>query len=133
MRVLYFGCVGDKGHYLWGPGTAPDYRPTWLRSRTLYQLPWGEKTDGGLVPPGTRDRRAPEGLAAIHLARDERGTNWTAIAFWDYSVDGRPGSNSVFVFDEAIDFDRGIALAKAAFPTVWARFKFEVRLNKEPA
>lgn len=113
--AYYFGCVGDEGHYLWDAGL------TKQRIKVIYEgQPWGVEIDSGLCPKGSS---GPEGIARLHQ-RD----GWTAIAFWDRSEDSRPGSNSVFLFQELLTFDEALARARATFQTIFARFTFEVRL-----
>lgn len=119
-RVFYFGCCSESGHYLWRPGP----RPYLCDGATLrHGQPWGARIDASLCVRGVQ----VEGLALIH-----HKDGWTALAFWDRSVDTRPGSNSVFLADGTHTFDQMVAIAKEHFPTVWQRFKFDVRLA-EPA
>lgn len=113
--LLYFGCIGESGHYLW----SSPYR----RTRDIDETPWGMKIDGKLCPPADPWGRngQPQGRAALH-----HKDGWTALAFWDRSVDKRPGSNSVFVADECLSFDQIVTVAKERFPGVWKRLAFDV-------
>ncbi len=104
----YFGCEHSPGHFLQSASGKKLYDPV---------DPWGWKIDGGLCPPG----RQFEGTVALH-----HKDGWTAIAFWDRSVDSRGGSNSVFMADQILPYDQMIEAAKAKFPAIWSRFKFEV-------
>lgn len=117
-QVLYFGCIGEAGHYLW------NHRGRQTTDWASIQ-PWGEEVDGGLAPQDNGER---QGEALLH----HKG-GWTAIAFWDRSVDSRPGSNSAFLVDREVGFDVAVTLAKTNFPAVWARFGFEVRQKGEGA
>jgi hypothetical protein len=111
--IYYFGAIGDAGHYLW----TEDFGH--MRGfETMQQLPWGYRIYAELCPSGEQ----VEGVARIHHL-----AGWTALAFWDRSVDHRPGSNSVFIFRGELTFDDAVARAKEKFPDVWARFRFEVR------
>jgi len=116
MKILYFGCYRDKGHYFWSEGFS---KPRW--SDTVTQIPWGIQVDTGLCPKGPQI----QGRAAFH-----QKDGWTAISFWDRTVDTRPGSHSTFLCENTLDFDAMVALCKETFPTIWERYTFEVVLNK---
>lgn len=49
------------------------------------------------------------------------------LAFWDRSGDPRGNSHSTYLLRGTLDFDAAVALARAAFPRVWARYPFVVR------
>jgi hypothetical protein len=51
---------------------------------------------------------------------------WTALSFWDRSIDSRPGSNSNFLAEGIFSFDEMVKLAQEKFPSVWNRFKFPI-------
>lgn len=119
---LYFGCWGVIGHYLWTPGATRVHDAV---------HPWGRASRGldAMLAPGIADRSGNvppneqhEGVAALHH-RDA----CTALAFWDRSVDQRPGSNSVFIFDGTLTFTEAARMAHERFPDVWERFTFDVR------
>lgn len=117
--VYYNGCWGETGHYLWD-----------RTRRKAYSVPADfpvapHVLDSGFLPPG---QPQVEGRATLcHV------NGWTVLAFWDRSVDTRGKSNSAFVARGTLDFDAMVAAAKAAFPSVWGRFGFEVRLADVPA
>lgn len=141
MKVYYFGCIGESGHYLWdkerppeltmserllGPGAEAfagrNVGSAW-RSRETRELlrngqPWGMSLDADLCPEG----RQFEGVARLH-----HKDGWTGLAFWDRSVDTRGNSHSTFIAEGTYTFDEMLTAAKAQWPEVWARFKFEVR------
>jgi hypothetical protein len=108
-KLLYFGCIDQSGHYLWGDPQR--------RSFDFSDTPWDTQVDGGLCMQGGQ----PQGQAVLH-----QKDGWTAIAFWDRSVDSRPGSNSAFLADKLLSFDEIVALSKERFPAVWKRFPFAV-------
>lgn len=120
--AIYFGCWQRAGHYFFGPG---------MRSLRHADVPEALRDDiDGRYPPGGRkagemyprdDTPQVEGLATV----TQRGA-WTVLAFWDRSVDTRRGSNSAFLLHGQHDFTAALALARAAFPEVFARFTFEV-------
>jgi hypothetical protein len=119
----YFGCGDRVGHYLhdrhlnslYGtadPRVEPGADGRGIRPRGC---PWS-RLDGGLLPDKYR-----QGLAA-HYVQD----GWTAIAFTDNSIDNRPGSHSTFLLEAELGFDEALAHARRLFPSVFARFDFEI-------
>ena len=108
-RVLYFGCIGQPGHFMHVAPGRRDYNAA---------TPWGSTPDGTLCPDGERQ---VEGIAVLH-----HKNGWTALSFWDRSVDKRGGCNSNFFADQVLSFDEMVALARERFPQVWSRFPFEV-------
>lgn len=109
-EAFYYGCIGDTGHHLRDDLMAHC-------SLAIRFLPWGYRIDAELCPSGEQ----VEGAARLHHL-----AGWTALAFWDRSVDHRHGSNSVFIFRGELTFDDAVARAKEKFPDVWGRFQFEV-------
>lgn len=106
----YFGCMEDKGHFLWDPLT------NWPSLKNLPADwpfgPHGEELDGGYTPKhGQKQSRAL--LAHVD--------GWTVLAMWDRTVDSRPGSNSNFVAKGELTFDEMVGLAKEHFSKVWER------------
>lgn len=83
------------------------------------EIPWGYSLDGGLL----KHKSLKQGQAVT-----ERRDGWTALSFWDYSVDSRPGSSSTFVFDALLGSEEALAAARENFPAVFERFEFEVVL-----
>jgi hypothetical protein len=141
MKVYYFGCIDDSGHYLWdkerppqptmaerimGPGAERlngHNRGNAWRSRETRELyrngqPWKDSIDSMLCPSGPQ----VEGVALLH-----HKDGWTAVAFWDRTVDHRPGSHSTFIAEGTFTYDEMVTAAKTQWPEVWARYKFEVR------
>ncbi|MCJ2074476.1 hypothetical protein MKK68_02215 [Methylobacterium sp. E-016] len=84
---LYFGCHEQAGHHLrYGDGTCPRYGPP------LASL---KRFDGMFCPP--------EDVGEHVAALTRLGTvGYSALAFWDRSVDSRPGSNSI-IFAPSLD------------------------------
>jgi hypothetical protein len=119
--IYYFGALSRRsgGHFLFAPGQ----RPASSEKKTL---PWPD-VDAvlcpGFVAGGTPEADQIEGRAQLHH-RD----GWTALAFWDRSVDARFGANSVFIAKGQHDFEGMIALARKYFPDVWGRWQFQVQL-----
>jgi len=113
--ALYYGCVGSPGHFMHRPGGRRDWDAN---------TPWGRTPDGTLL---AKNEKQIEGRAVIH-----HKDGWTALSFWDRSVDHRGGSNSNFFIADDLTFDQMLERAKAAFPEVFARFKFDVALATNP-
>lgn len=117
-RTVYFGAVDRAGHYYWTRGR--DGHP--VSAGLARELtPWGLKVDGGLFPRGTGPIRQGE-AHVVHL------DGWTALAFPDRSVDSRGGSWSVYCTPAILDGTEALAIAREAFPPIFARYKFDVRL-----
>jgi hypothetical protein len=130
MKIFYFGCVEQAGHYLWVPGPRSAYREStpWGAN-----APWGANGIDGMLAPHENPRcgyltkgygcdcSQREGVAAIHYK-----DGWTAISFWDRSVDTRPGCNSTFLADGNYTFEEMLAHAQNYFPSVMERFAFKI-------
>ena len=117
--VYFFGCWnGRAGHYLFDPRGA-SYRHNGL-------IPW-TNIDGSLCygadEKGDADiHRQVEGEAKLHHLDD-----WTALAWWDRSVDARYGSNAALFAKGTHTFDDMIHIMRNWFPSIMARFKYMVR------
>lgn len=120
-EAYYFGCRNRPGHYLFDV----HFRLTPYGGPK--ELPWKEREIDGRLCPNWRakgkHRNGPEieGNALLHHKE-----GWTALAFWDRSVDRRGACNSVFFFEGTHTFEEAVELARATFPGVWSRFTFEV-------
>ena len=125
MRVYYFGCWNSLGHHLYNHV-----------GRLLHPfknaLPW-KQIDGTLCPADTKQ----QGIVKIHYKN-----GWSAAAFWDYSVDHRPGSNSVLFVEDLIDITQVRGEFQETFPQIYNRFAFDLiewfepeerGLNKPPS
>ncbi|HYD58948.1 MAG TPA: hypothetical protein VEC35_01240 [Noviherbaspirillum sp.] len=113
---LYFGCHREPGHYLFTRGMRPLYF-----NRHLEKL---NRLDQMLAPQDTRD-----GYIAVITSLG--GWGFTALSFWDYSVDSRPGSNSTFFAPRAeMGVEELMRGSIEAFPEVWTRLP-QVKVRKE--
>ncbi len=108
-KCLYFGCIKEAGHYLFISNGTSIYGE-WHK--------WVALRDGMLAPVFCREA----GKALLH-----HYDGFTIIAFWDYSVDTRPGSNSMFIMPGTKDFYGALEIANSYFPQVFKRFSFEVK------
>lgn len=117
-RAYYFGVwKGAGGHLLRDvEGMPVDMRALPIQFRL-------SRLDGGFLPSvdASPDERQPEGLAAIHHL-----AGWTVVSFFDRSGDARYGSHSTFLLEGTLAFEDAVETARAAFPSVWARFRFQV-------
>ena len=123
LQVVYFGCIDRPWHYFW----ENEHRTA--RSRDAYEAAiiaiW-PKYYGALCygHRGNYDNGPQEeGLALLH----HKG-GWTALSFWDRSIDSRGGCSSNFFVHGTFTFDQMCQIAEARFPSVWKRYKFKVRL-----
>lgn len=105
VRVYYFGCDGQAGHYM--------HLPTWDFCRNN---PWGYSIDGGLLK-GMKER-----FVLTH------NDGWTALSFVDNTVDKRPGSNSSFLAEGEWTTEQMFDIAWRYFPQVAKR----VSLPRQP-
>jgi hypothetical protein len=110
--------------YYYGPWREPGH---YLHDELLNHLwcdaigPWfiGD-LDGKLQP---KDPQQREGLAVLHHKE-----GWTALAFWDRTVDKRMACCSVYLADEILDFDEMVKRSKARFGERWRAMAFDVVL-----
>ena len=117
-NVIYYGCWDECGHFPWETGKER------LSFRDFFNLqPWGSRVDGGLCHLG----KERQGVYRVH-----KQDGWTAVAFWDRSVDHRPGSNSVFLIQQDVSGAELLRMAHEQFPSVFARFTFDLVPEVQP-
>ncbi len=125
VHLFYFGPLYEPGHYLHDQS----HRRIWPDRIGPWRV--GE-LDGGLCPNvdpvhvWARTGPEVEGDALLH-----HKDGWTALAFWDRTVDTRPACCSVYVADAVLSFDDIVARAQDAFKKRWDMMKFPVRLSSE--
>lgn len=107
----YFGCIDVAGHYVFKGNNQKEYNSEFVA--------WLPRLDGMLAPRFTRE----EGKALLH-----HFDGFTILAFWNYSVDKRGGSNSMFVFPGKLDFDQMISSAHGRFSKLMNSFEFKIEL-----
>ena len=112
-KIYYFGCIREAGHYLFGPGLGENVIKA---APGGVCLPW-KKIDATLAPKNTR----VQGKALYH-----NKDGFSAVAFWDNTVDKRPGSNSVFFFFVNYSFSLVVRYAQEKFPKIFKRFDFPI-------
>ncbi len=123
VDCYHFGCMDGPGHYLRGPGGTSRLSALERELTTLFA-----GLDGTLCwnsPRSDRDRYdrrdETEGRAFV----SHRG-GWTALAFWDRSVDRRGACNSAFFVRGTLTFAQIVRVARHCWPKIWARFSFAV-------
>ena len=82
---LYFGCHVDSGHFLWRANGVREHR---------HGHPFGQ-FDGTLCLPRAVGQHVAS-LSRLGFA------GYSVLAFWDYTIDKRPGSNSI-IFAPSLD------------------------------
>lgn len=120
-RTVYFGAVGEAGHYYWERGRGGYPIKSRIARGEKDVTPWGYSVDGGLFPREEGPKRQGE----AHVFHKD---GWTALAFTDRSVDSRPGSWSVYCIPETLDGPDALDVARAAFPPIFARYTFDVEV-----
>jgi hypothetical protein len=115
--MFYCGCHRDSGHYLWNEDGDSS---SWFWKNQ----PWGYDVDGKLQPFPRGGFIVPNGHARLTHAH-----GWTALSWWDNSIDTRPGSHSTFVALGTHAAETMLAMARARFPWVFERLKYEIVLS----
>ena len=122
--MLYFGPLKESGHFMFHDNGEKAFK--WAREG----CPWGDDDiDGPLQPgqphPNDRLRRPTrpmrEGEALLH-----HKDGWTALCFWDFTVDTRPGCSSTYIAKGIFTFGEMVELAKARFSERWNKMAFQV-------
>lgn len=123
QEPYYFGCASEMGHY---PFDTRYRTPPVGVSRALESYDGGQKGDS-ILPYGFKDStKQVEGHAGLTYQAD---LGATVLAFWDRSIDHRGSSWSGFFLPGRISEPaEAIEAAKMAFPAIWQRFKFEVKV-----
>lgn len=114
-KMFYFGPWDEAGHYLFiegGRSVTDELRGSFPFNE------WKGDIDGALQP---QDGSQDEGVALVH-----HKDGWTALSFWDRSVDTRPGSNSNYFAEGDFIFNEMVEMAKTRFAERWGKMKFEV-------
>lgn len=121
----YFGCIGRSGHFLWSAATggvaAHASRDIEREICAVFGALDGTLCWNWRAGFYSCERDETEGRALL-----THRTGWTAIAFWDRSVDRRGACNSVFLAPGTLTFNQIARLARHRFPQVWQRFGFPV-------
>jgi hypothetical protein len=103
---LYYGCKNDVGHMVWG--TNGSYLPRHKGEDVSFLA----HKDGQLAPKDS----GKAGRAILH-----RWPGFSIVAYWDYAVDSRPGSNSMFFLPGRLSPSEAVAEIERYFPEIWLR------------
>ncbi len=127
-RMFYFGPWDRAGHYFFDEHG----RSVW--GENLAGFPFGHSSgkilvDGRLQPrgpkryPGSTEKgpELPQGVAALHHME-----GWTALCFWDRSVDERGACNSNYFAEGTFTFNQMVEMAKTRFAYRWSKMNFQV-------
>ena len=124
-EMYFFGPWEQAGHFLFNERGQEQWGKKSVIPWTLGQM------DGGLQPhlcgreetgkPCGRGTCAPQGIASVH-----HKDSWTALAFWDSSVDKRGGCVSVYLARGDFDFTQIVEMAKTRFAKRWNKMPFTV-------
>lgn len=132
--LLFHGCDAGLGHH-WIPLQGGAYLFRYRVGNRIYDdpyryVPWGYGVDGELAPQG--DQLHVEGAAGFAQVARWLGTPlvewWSALSWWDNSVDTRLASNATFVIDERVGPVELLSRARAAYPTIFERMKYQILL-----
>ncbi len=130
-KMFYFGPWDRAGHYFFNEyGNDVD-------EGKIAGFPFGH-CDGkiavdGRLQPHTCNKQpkdchrgtcAQQGESLVHHIR-----GWTALSFWDSSVDTRGGCNSTYFAEGTFTFDEMAAMAKERFAFRWNKMNFKVFLH----
>jgi hypothetical protein len=131
VEAYYYGCEDDTGHHWWArDGHWKGHRDIIARLPAPSIGPY--RVDQGFCPgapaPSDRLQRWRRSKWRIGEAALHRVDGWTILSFWDNSIEKRPGGCSTFVAIGTHDYETMRAIAAAQFPSVWTRFKFELKL-----
>jgi hypothetical protein len=127
--MLYFGPWDRAGHHMFNElGES-------VHSQRPRDFPWDENSptngiDCQLQPGCYKDKRDGynqhgeeiQGQALLH-----HKNGWTALSFWDRSVDTRGGCNSTYFAKGNFTFDQMVEMSKTRFAFRWNKMKFEVK------
>ncbi len=128
MKMFYFGPWETAGHHFHGEGG-------FLHHSAFDCCPWQPYGNPGIdcaLQPGCvwdKDGHLRstgneiEGQALLH-----HKDGWTALSFWDRSVDHRGRCNSTYFAEGIFTFDEMVEMAKTRFASRWNKMNFPVRL-----
>ena len=113
MEHYYFGCNTQAGHHL---RTSMNGNLETLDYKKCAQLEFYTNNFDGAYPPHDTNMQGVVKVSRLTLKK-----NWTIFAFWDYSIDSRPGSHSTFIFSGLHNYDECVDIIREHYPTVLKR------------
>jgi hypothetical protein len=122
-KMYYFGPWNSPGHHYY----TEDGGAVYLQEERT--IPWQPHQIDGKLQPGCYFERGrwwhkgteKQGQALLHHKE-----GWTAISFWDRSVDARGGCNSTYVAEGEFTFEQMVEMAKSRFAYRWNKMPFIV-------
>jgi hypothetical protein len=117
MKVHYFGCGREIGHYWHVAGVGKRLKLDGLDSIDAKYAPRIKTSSGDLT-------EAPQGHASLTFVN-----GWTILAYWDRSMDKRPMSNSAFAAKGEFTFEELLSAAREQWPWVFSRQVFDIILS----
>jgi hypothetical protein len=112
--MFYFGPWNGKGGH-----RLRDEQGFMVLQQHRVGVPWNDwHIDGKLQPDLAMQ---PEGKAAMHWK-----DGWTALSFWDRSIDGQMMSSSTYLAQGTFTFEEMVELARTRFAERWNKMKFQV-------
>lgn len=129
MRMFYFGPWDRAGHHLCDENGYSAWKSESIIPWTVGEL------DGGLQPHKPNCKKGnycgctsgPEGVALIH-----HKDGWTALSFWDRSVDERGACNSTYIAEGTHSFADMVEMASRRFHYRWNKMDFIVTEAGKP-
>lgn len=122
--MVYLGPLKESGHLMfYETGEEIPYR----EGDKL--CPWRYNDIDGTLQPGQTLWRGhwvsrgswKQGEAVIH-----HKDGWTALSFWDSTIDTRPGCSSTYIAKGTFTFEQMVEMAKARFSERWNKMRFQV-------
>ena len=126
--VLYFGCLGETGPYLFDGTPNDDVRHTkvgFVLKGIVDDVGYGRLAE---QPQGKVRRFGLLGPVVNTLQGDVDIGVWTCLDWWDRTVDARPCSHSVFLKRGVFSFEYLLATGMKAWPQVASRQPVTVHL-----
>jgi hypothetical protein len=128
--MFYFGPWDESGHFFFteqGRCIWEDDIPGFPFGHYGKKVPVDGRLQPGCPDPDDRLKRRTrpevEGEALLHHIK-----GWTALCFWDRSVDKRGACNSNYFAEGTFTFEQMCAMAKERFAFRWNKMRFTVSL-----
>ena len=124
-RMFYFGPYARSGHFFF----YEDGQEVMRVERE--KIEWKDYEVDGTMQPGRVQwrkhwiQKGPmvQGQALLH-----HRNGWTALSFWDCTIDTRPNCTSTYIAEGMFTFEQMVAMASARFAERWNKMKFKVVL-----
>jgi hypothetical protein len=127
LEAYYFGCWDDSGHY-WHTSNIKPYLPSRKIDERVPEGLRRGKIDSGFCPGvlrGEKYRNQPEEVGDARITHMD---GWTVMAWWDRSIDHRPGSNSAIVAEGKWDLTCMMEIGNVQFSSIMKRQTSPIKL-----